>query len=65
MTRKVILADEPTGNLDSKNGALVFDIFERLVAEEGRSVVTVTHDPGLAGRAKRRVHLIDGCIVET
>jgi len=61
---KLILADEPTGNLDSKNGALVFDIFERLVTEEGRSVVTVTHDTGLAGRTKRRVHLIDGCIVE-
>jgi lipoprotein-releasing system ATP-binding protein len=60
---KLILADEPTGNLDSKNGALVFDIFERLVAEEGRSVVTVTHDPGLAGRTKRRIELIDGRMV--
>ncbi len=61
---RLILADEPTGNLDSKNGALVFDIFERLVAEQGRSVVTVTHDQGLAARTKRRVHLIDGRIVE-
>ncbi|MDH3472275.1 MAG: ABC transporter ATP-binding protein [Rhodospirillales bacterium] len=61
---QVILADEPTGNLDSKNGALVFDIFERLVEAEGRSVITVTHDPGLAGRCERRVHLIDGRIVD-
>ena len=61
---QVILADEPTGNLDSKNGALVFDIFQRLVEEEGRAVVTVTHDPGLAGRTQRRIHLIDGRVVD-
>ncbi len=59
----IVLADEPTGNLDTKNAAAVFDIFERLVAEQGRSVVTVTHDPALAGRTHRQVHIVDGRIV--
>ena len=59
----VLLADEPTGNLDTKSGALVFDIFERLAAEEGRSVITVTHDPRLAARTQRQVTLVDGRIV--
>jgi lipoprotein-releasing system ATP-binding protein len=59
----LVLADEPTGNLDRRNGALVFDIFERLAREQGRSVVTVTHDPALAARTDRRIHLVDGRIV--
>ncbi|NIA68180.1 ABC transporter ATP-binding protein [Pelagibius litoralis] len=59
----VIFADEPTGNLDTKNGRIVFDIFERLVDVEGRSVVTVTHDPDLAARAEMRIHIVDGRIV--
>jgi len=57
---QIILADEPTGNLDSKNGALVFDTFARLVADEGRTVITVTHDRELAGRAHRQVRIVDG-----
>ncbi|MBU8546427.1 ABC transporter ATP-binding protein [Roseomonas sp. ROY-5-3] len=60
----LILADEPTGNLDSANAAAVFDIFERLVREEGRAVVVVTHDPVLAQRATRQLRLVDGVIVE-
>ena len=59
----LILADEPTGNLDTKNAAAVFDSFARLVAEEGRTVIVVTHDPDLAARTTRRVHLVDGRIV--
>ena len=59
----LILADEPTGNLDTANAAAVFDIFERLAREEGRTVVVVTHDPDLAKRATRRIHLVDGRIV--
>ena len=59
----LILADEPTGNLDTKNAAAVFDTFARLVAEEGRTVIVVTHDPDLAARTTRRVHLVDGRIV--
>ncbi len=59
----LILADEPTGNLDTKNAAAVFDSFARLTAEEGRTVLVVTHDAELAARAGRRVHLVDGRIV--
>ncbi|WP_372623181.1 ABC transporter ATP-binding protein [Falsiroseomonas sp.] len=59
----LLLADEPTGNLDTRNAAAVFDAFARLVAEEGRTVIVVTHDPDLAARTTRRVHLVDGRIV--
>ena len=59
----LILADEPTGNLDTRNAAGVFDIFAKLVAEQGRTVIVVTHDPDLAARASRRIHLVDGRIV--
>jgi lipoprotein-releasing system ATP-binding protein len=59
----LLLADEPTGNLDTANAARVFDIFERLVREEGRTVIVVTHDPDLAARTWRRVHIVDGRIV--
>ena len=60
----IILADEPTGNLDSKNGELVFHIFRRLVQEHGRTVIMVTHDPRFATRTNRQVQLHDGRIVE-
>ena len=59
----LLLADEPTGNLDTKNAAAVFDIFARLARDEGRAVLVVTHDAELAQRATRRVHLVDGRIV--
>ena len=58
----LLLADEPTGNLDTRNAAAVFDIFAGLAAE-GRTVIVVTHDLALAGRARRRVHLVDGRVV--
>jgi lipoprotein-releasing system ATP-binding protein len=60
---RIILADEPTGNLDTENGRVVFDIFSKLAAHDGRAVITVTHDRDLASRASRRVHLVDGRIV--
>ncbi|MDP6565851.1 MAG: ABC transporter ATP-binding protein [Alphaproteobacteria bacterium] len=60
----IVLADEPTGNLDRRNGSIVFDIFERLAKEQGRTVITVTHDPSLAARAGRRITLVDGRIQE-
>lgn len=60
----VILADEPTGNLDSKNGRVVFDIFRRLVDIDGRTVLTVTHDTALADLTDRSIHIVDGRIVE-
>ena len=59
---EVVLADEPTGNLDTRNAQLVFDIFAEIAAVDGRSVVAVTHDLDLARRATRRVHLVDGRI---
>ena len=60
----IILADEPTGNLDSKNAELVFEVFGQLVHEQHRTIVMVTHDPGLAGRCDRQVKLKDGRIIE-
>jgi len=60
----IVLADEPTGNLDRRNGELVFDIFTELSHDEGHTVITVTHDPALAGRTDRRVHIVDGGIVD-
>ncbi|MFM2150690.1 MAG: hypothetical protein RLZZ187_2996 [Pseudomonadota bacterium] len=59
----LLLADEPTGNLDTANARAVFDSFARLAAEEGRTVIVVTHDPDLAALTSRRVHLVDGRIV--
>ncbi len=59
----IVLADEPTGNLDTANGRAVFDVFERLTAVDGRTVVVVTHDIDLAARTHRRLHLVDGRIV--
>ena len=59
----LLLADEPTGNLDTRNAAAVFDIFASLVAEQKRTVIVVTHDAELAARAARRVHLVDGRVV--
>jgi len=60
----IILADEPTGNLDSKNAEGVFQIFAQLSSEQGRTVVMVTHDNDFARRATRQVRLKDGRVVE-
>ncbi len=59
----VLLADEPTGSLDSKSSAQVFDVLRSLVDERGKTVVAVTHDLGLAARMDRRVQIVDGRIV--
>jgi lipoprotein-releasing system ATP-binding protein len=58
----VVLADEPTGSLDSKSSEQVFTILEQLVRERGKTVVAVTHDLDMAGRMDRRIHLVDGRI---
>jgi putative ABC transport system ATP-binding protein len=60
----IILADEPTGNLDSKSGEEILDIFDALNRERAITVVMVTHDPEVAERAHRIVHLLDGKISE-
>jgi putative ABC transport system ATP-binding protein len=57
----LILADEPTGNLDQKAGAEILDLFDQLHSQ-GRTLVLVTHDPAVASRAKRIVTLRDGSI---
>jgi putative ABC transport system ATP-binding protein len=60
---QLILADEPTGNLDSKTSDEIMNIFERLNREKGISIVMVTHEPDIGARAKRRIHMKDGLIV--
>ena len=59
-SRPLLLADEPTGNLDIKSGEGVIDLFHQLCDEEGMSVLMVTHDPGLASMADRMLLLKDG-----
>jgi putative ABC transport system ATP-binding protein len=59
----LLVADEPTGNLDSATADQVFGLFGRL-ADAGRTVVIVTHDVEMAGRARRVVHMADGRIVD-
>lgn len=60
---KILLADEPTGALDSKSGAQVMELFEKL-NEEGVTIVMITHDPKIAAHAKRVIRIIDGVIHE-
>ncbi len=57
----IILADEPTGNLDSKSGVDVMNVFKKL-HKEGRTVILVTHDPSVAKQAQRIIKLKDGYI---
>ena len=59
----VLLADEPTGNLDKHNSELVADIFKELSEKGGQSIVMVTHDLSLASRARRLVRMEDGQVV--
>ena len=60
----IVMADEPTGNLDSSNGRLVLDLLLRRNSEEKTTLVLVTHDPEIASRADRKIVLKDGVIVE-
>jgi len=59
----LLLADEPTGNLDSENAHAVLDLIIGLQQEQGRTMVMVTHDPSIAGRAGRILPMMDGRIV--
>jgi lipoprotein-releasing system ATP-binding protein len=61
---RILLADEPTGNLDTAAGAAVMEIFEGLARERGMTIVMVTHEPSFARRARREIRLRDGRIVE-
>jgi lipoprotein-releasing system ATP-binding protein len=60
---RIVLADEPTGNLDRANGRLVFEIFSRLAVQGGTTVIVVTHDLELAATCRRQVRMLDGRIV--
>jgi lipoprotein-releasing system ATP-binding protein len=62
---KIIFGDEPTGNLDSQNGRIVFDIFKELVHNMGQTIIVVTHDPTLAAESDQNIILRDGMVVES
>ena len=59
----IILADEPTGNLDSKTSKEIMELFAHLHTERGITVIFVTHDPTIAANANRVIHLMDGVVV--
>ncbi len=58
----IVVADEPTGNLDSKSGDEILGIFQSLHREQGLTIVLVTHDPAVGARADRIVRVLDGAI---
>jgi len=60
---EIILADEPTGNLDSVTGHQIIELLRKLNKEEGKTIILVTHDSHVAKYAKRVAHLRDGVIV--
>jgi len=62
MKPELILADEPTGNLDSENSTMIADILFNFAKEEGSSLIIVTHDSKLANKAKRKIKIKDGKI---
>ncbi|RQD84710.1 MAG: ABC transporter ATP-binding protein [Methanocalculus sp. MSAO_Arc2] len=59
---EILLADEPTGNLDTKTGAQIMDLLSRLQKEEGKTIIMVTHDPTLSRYADRVIRIVDGRI---
>jgi len=60
----IILADEPTGNLDTKAGDEIMDLLLSLNHDRGTTLIIVTHDPEIANRAQRVIHLLDGQVVD-
>lgn len=56
----IIMGDEPTGNLDSKNSKIVFDIFRQLARERGQTIIAVTHDDEFAANSDRIIEMVDG-----
>lgn len=60
----ILLADEPTGNLDTQNGKLVFELLVKMNRNRGTTLILVTHEKELAEQADRQIHLRDGRIVE-
>jgi putative ABC transport system ATP-binding protein len=64
-TPRLLLADEPTGNLDQKTGAVVIELMFDLARKQDTAVVLITHDPALAARADRVFTMTSGELVET
>ena len=60
----ILLTDEPTGNLDTKTGEEIISLFRKLNSEEGVTLIMVTHNPEIADKARRRIFIRDGRIVE-
>jgi len=60
----LLLADEPTGNLDARNAAAIFDLFRELNERDHLTIIVVTHSADLAARCPRRLHLADGCVTD-
>src|SRR5262249_50309247 len=60
----VVLADEPTGNLDTGTGQEIIDLLRRLSRAEGLSILLVTHDPNIAASADRQLRMSDGRVIE-
>ena len=59
----IILADEPTGALDSKTGHMVMDLFHKLHEEQGKTIVLITHSQELASETKRIITILDGNVI--
>ncbi|MFY7874010.1 MAG: ATP-binding cassette domain-containing protein, partial [Pirellula sp.] len=59
---RLLLADEPTGALDSKTSVEILELFEQLHQDVGLTMILVTHDPDVAAHAKRTIHVRDGLI---
>ncbi len=58
-----LFADEPTGNLDSQNGQMIIDLFDKINREKGTTIIYVTHDKEFAARARRQISLADGALL--
>ncbi len=63
MNPALLLADEPTGNLDSKSADAVFELLRRVSRDQGTTVLFVTHNPGLAGRCDKTIQVVDGRVI--
>jgi len=61
---KIILGDEPTGNLDTKTGEMILDLLKKLNKEEGYTIVVVTHDPRVAQHSDKIINLLDGEVLK-
>ena len=63
-TPTLLLADEPTGNLDSANATAILDLLTRLRADHGVTIILASHDPQIAARTERLIRLRDGAVID-